>query len=137
MTTLAWAASLSLKVAPVAAPRAFLHRILVLLRCSWWFLVLADAVCWGLTVEEVRSDPHDRVGSLGFFVKGIAIAHYLVHWAASATFALVSSPARCPPRPRGNMSVALPIAREAAQLAVSCLTIAVWRRPMARALMRT
>jgi hypothetical protein len=94
--------------------------------------VLADAVCWGLPVEAVRSDPHDRAGTLGFFVEGIVILQFLIPWAASAKLVSVSTPAHCPPCPRGYMGAALPIMRATARLADSCLTIVTWRRPMAR-----
>jgi hypothetical protein len=132
MIATAPASSISLKVAPVAAPRAPPRRILVFHSCSWWSLVLADAVCWGLLVEAVRSDPHDRAGTLGFFVEGIVILQFLIPWAASAKLVSVSTPAHCPPCPRGYMGAALPIMRATARLADSCLTIVTWRRPMAR-----
>jgi hypothetical protein len=127
---LAWLSSL--KVAPVAAPRASLRRILVFPSCSRWSLELADAVCWGLPVEEVRSDPYIRMGTLGFFVKGIVITQLLILWANIAIVVSVSTTAHHPPRPTGLVGAALPIARAAVRLAVSRLAIAVRRRPMAR-----
>ncbi len=127
---LAWFSSL--KVAPVAAPRASLRRILVFPSCSRWSLELADAVCWGLPVEVVRSDPYVRMGTLGFFVGVIVITQLLILWAIPAVIVSVSMPAPFPPSPSGFMGAVLPIAQAAVRLADSRLAIAVRRRPMAR-----
>ncbi len=114
------------RVAPSAAPGILPHHIFVIPCCSRWYLELADAVCWGLVVEEVRSGPHDRVGPLGFFiVDGVFAQLLLFPWAVAAIFGSMSTPAQCHPRPLGNMSVALPIARAVARLADSDLALAV------------
>ncbi len=114
------------RVARLIAPGIFPHRIFVIPCCLRWYLELADAVCWGLVVEEVRSGPHDRVGPLGFFiVDGIFAQLLLFPWAAPAILVLMSTPAECHPCPLGYMSVALPIARAVARLADSNLALAV------------
>ncbi len=114
------------RVAPSAAPGILPHHIFVIPCCSRWYLELADAVCWGLVVEEVRSGPHDRVGPLGFFiVDGIFAQLLLFPWAAPATFGLMSTPAHSPPCPLGDISVAPPIVRAVARLADSNLALAV------------
>jgi hypothetical protein len=84
--------------------------------------VLAEAVCWGLPVEGVRSGSHIRVGPLGFFSENVDIVQSLIYWADSATFATVSTPAPGHPSPRGNMGAALTIVRATARLADSCRT---------------
>ncbi len=77
------------EIAPSGAPGPCLHRILVLPCCTWWSLALADAACWVLMVEVVRSGRHARVRPLGSFLEFIVLA--LVLYTASAARACRSS----------------------------------------------
>ncbi len=124
-------------VARSAAPGIFPHRIYVFPCCLRWCLELADAVCWGLVVEGVRSDPHDRVGALGSFsVVYVYVQELplLYPWAVFATSFSVFPPAEFHPGPLGHASVALPNARAVARLADSSLSVATRPSPGTRTL---
>jgi hypothetical protein len=102
-------------VAPSGAPGPRLHRILVVPRCTWWSLVLADAACWELVVEGLRSGPHIRACLLGFFRVYLAFALVLPSaFSAVAAVLLVTSSASNHACPDGRANAALPNARAAA-----------------------
>ncbi len=105
--------------APLDAPGPTTRRIHVFpCSCSWWSMVLADAVCWVLVGAVLRSGPHIRASPLGSFSEDIVGAQNLftVFVAVPMPF-LVSSSASAHPCPKGPARAASPASRTVALLA--------------------
>ncbi len=122
-----------LDAARLTAPRPTPHRVNVDPLALWWFLVLADAVCCSL-VEVVRSGPHARGGTLGFFCATVVFVLVPAFpWADSANVASMPIPALPHASPEGRADVTPSAARATACLADWPMHAAVWPRPGAGA----
>ncbi len=122
-----------LDAARLTAPRPIPHRVNVVPLTLWWSLVLADAVCCPL-VEVVRSGPHARGGTLGFFSVTIVFEQApALPWADSATIVSMSIPALPHASPDGRADVTSTVARTATCPEGWLRSVALRSRPCAGA----